>query len=1136
MKKIAIACCVLLAAASNAAAATYYVRTDGSNTCNGTADAGGSSGDCAKRTIQAGVDLAHAGDSVIVRAGDYSNADPSFATARAGTSERPIFIRAAAGETVSVSRFELAHPYNGGEGFRVVSAGGQARGAGIRIRASNVTARGNTIRGTGLANAGINFDGGYSGVAILNNTLEGANTAGTTFEVGIRVLSAGNVLIAGNTLRNFNGIERGFELYGDGITVRQNACYNWNMTLAYEDSHPDVFQIFGTANSTNVLIEGNYFFDLDAQLGNVACDGGTQSWVFRNNVFANITQPMFNWHTMHWYNNLFYNCATSSNSTHAVMSGGYGGVNYAYNNAFVGCGYQDAGNRGWIDVVGGQGHNFVSTLNGSAKSGLAWGNSTINGGAPGFAAARTNCASAACDFSLAAGSALIDRGAAIASFGSDFHGRARGSSWDIGPYEYGAGTAPPATAPPIIGTPVPFDAQACISAPCAAPPSDGTGGAPDPFIPGTRFGENQSAVVRGALTDTYLSSYDPNWNFSGTADMYLRTDPADTPGRSLIFKIDLSAIPANAAIIDARLYLKKIEYGGDSALAVSVHRISGDDPQIAAASWKVYNGSDSWGAAPGGIGDIAAAEDTVQVGSDYGWEEWTITNMVAGWVGGTLPNRGLLVTTDQGAAHATADTYRGFATSDHPDDTVRPVVIIDYTVPPKAAGVLIRHPDNPRYFARAGSDEAIYLTGSHMRSLGQGGARGPASYERMEAYLDWAQACGHNFVRLWTNLSTASDEPCPWNMSGGKAVMDSFNQDYFDDLRERVIQITGRGMYCSVALFGSGAGFKDVSSWAEHWWNPCNNTSRALAAAFSPTDGSTFYTADPGALTLQQLLAVKTIDTLNDQSNLMWEIIHEGHATAGGNGWQEAMAAFVREYEARLPLRHLVLRGGYGKGSTSNADLLASSADVISPDGFDPYTFDEGGRASYEGKVVINDSDHVGGFADPDEADTYRKWVWKAFCRGTHPVFTDSCDDCPPTSNNGPPRAEFDGVRVAMGHTKSFAGRMDLRHTLPDASFSSTGYALVHPGETYLIYQPYYGYFTFRLPAANYEWEWFNPQTGQVTATGTMTGGAKVLTPPSGYSDAVLFLRKERMTPPPPTGFSVFSGSTSSHFFPRRLH
>ena len=422
--------------------------------------------------------------------------------------------------------------------------------------------------------------------------------------------------------------------------------------------------------------------------------------------------------------------------------------------------------------------------------------------------------------------------------------------------------------------------------------------------------------------------------------------------------------------------------------------------------------------------------------------------------------------------------------------------------------VLVKNPVNPRYFAHAGSSEAVYLTGSHTWNLIVTDDPDMPTYEAMERYLDWVQSFGHNYIRLWTNRSYNTHTPVPWNLIDGDAVMDEkWNEDYFNYLAERVNQVTSRGMYCSVMLFGSGVGFKD--DWqGGTYWHPDYNTSAALDAAFSATDGDSFYTSNTAAFEVQKALIRKTIDTLNDEDRIFWEVINEPNLPASAT-WHNTIMAYIREFEAAKPKQHLIMMSGEGAApSTSDEQyLFKSNADIISPDNLSPYSITQGGNASYSSKIIMNDTDHITGYSDPDDAVIYRKWVWRAFCRGTNVIFMDSYDDNIPPYNDGYINPVFDPVRAAMGHTKRYADRMDLRYALPSTSFSSTGYALVHPGRTYLIYQPDTGSFTYSLPPGYYNYEWFNPNTGIVTATGTMKGAKKLKsTPPYGSVDAVLFI------------------------------
>jgi hypothetical protein len=417
-------------------AATYYVRTDGDNArCSGLVDASASAApNCAKQTIQAAVDSANPSDTVIVNSGDYSRSVPSFRTARAGAAGQPITVKAALGEEVIVSRIELNHQYTVAQGFKVILAGNQSA-AGIGVNASNVTVIGNRILGTGLSAVGIStYEGGsVSDVSINGNILEGRKTIATTFNIGIYVVGR-NISVNNNIIRMVDSIERAFEAYGSDITFSKNECYDWIQT-DYEAAHPDIFQIFGGATSQNILVEGNYFHDIVGQIGNLSTDGGTKSWIFRNNIFANITSAIFVHIPMEFYNNLFYRCGTVQ--VHPILH--YPGSSITIkNNAFVGCGNGDTSSRGWYDGAVAKNYNFVSTVSGSSKSGFSGVESNgVNGGNLGFFAPNDNCVDNVCYFAINSSSAFANNGTVISGFSNDYSGavRPQGTAWSIGPYE-----------------------------------------------------------------------------------------------------------------------------------------------------------------------------------------------------------------------------------------------------------------------------------------------------------------------------------------------------------------------------------------------------------------------------------------------------------------------------------------------------------------------------------------------------------------------------------------------------------------------------------------------------------------------------------------------------------------------------
>ncbi|MBI5510883.1 MAG: hypothetical protein HY903_19150 [Deltaproteobacteria bacterium] len=453
-------------------------------------------------------------------------------------------------------------------------------------------------------------------------------------------------------------------------------------------------------------------------------------------------------------------------------------------------------------------------------------------------------------------------------------------------------------------------------------------------------------------------------------------------------------------------------------------------------------------------------------------------------------------------------------------------------------GPLRLHPANPRYFTDD-TGRAIYLTGSHTWYLIQGGG-GTKTAAQFDAFLDWSQAHGHNFVRLWTGWSSISHQNLPWNRPGpgvakdGKAKLDmkSFNQAYFDLLRDRVLRVQARGMYCSVMFFGSGIGF-NTSTWASMAWNPNNNINTELARAFSVTDGKSFFTTDSAALGIERALVRKFVDTLNDVDNLLWETVNEPCHTSPGMcestspavRWDKAMVDYARAYEASKPKQHPVgLTGGGGMGTT----MLASNADWVSPD-WSAYV--EGGPATFAGKLVISDTDHLSPYYQNNVTDVpaMRKWVWKTFTRGGNPIYMDPYD-----SNSSVINPAYDPVRAALGDTLLLAdGVDDLAAMLPSDTACSTRYCLVSAGKEYLVYQPNAGAsFTLSLPAGDYAYQWFNPVTHTPLGTGSRSGGTVSFAPPIS-TDAVLHVwRQTAVVPPPPAVPDVIvdnGGAGTSH-------
>jgi hypothetical protein len=422
-------------------------------------------------------------------------------------------------------------------------------------------------------------------------------------------------------------------------------------------------------------------------------------------------------------------------------------------------------------------------------------------------------------------------------------------------------------------------------------------------------------------------------------------------------------------------------------------------------------------------------------------------------------------------------------------------------------------PANPRYFTD-GSGRAVYLTGSHVWwTLGDETwdfcLRNPAAPFSYDAYLDELSRHGHNFVRLWaTELirwsscgRIVSVDLHPWPRSGpGLAVdgkprfnLDRFDPAYFARLRDRVEKAQRRGFYVSVMLFeGWGVQFEeDGWGWRGHPFNPLNNANGVDADVNGDSRALEVHSlANPQVLEIQEAYVREVIDTVNGFDNVLYEIANE--SSVDSTAWQYRMIDLVKGYERGKPKRHPVGMT-YQHGDHAGRALYASRADWISPFA--------GGRVALADpppadgrKVVLLDTDHLCGVCG-DAA-----FIWKSFLRGHNPIYMDPLD----------PHPVRDAARVAMGRTRVYARRIDLRHARPRGDLTSKRYALARPGREYLVLQPGRGRLWVDLGrrAATWSGEWLHPGSGLVTRFRSRRAPGRSWFTPPWAGPAVLLVRR----------------------------
>jgi hypothetical protein len=458
---------------------------------------------------------------------------------------------------------------------------------------------------------------------------------------------------------------------------------------------------------------------------------------------------------------------------------------------------------------------------------------------------------------------------------------------------------------------------------------------------------------------------------------------------------------------------------------------------------------------------------------------------------------------------------------------------------------------NSRYFVDS-YGKAVFLTGSHTwTNFLDGSYTDPPTAFNYAAYLNWLQSYNHNFFRLWTweipvahNTGDAPfyigpmifNRPGPGFARDGKPKFDvtSFNQAYFDRLRQRVVDAGNRGMYVSIMLF---EGFSVTSNyaalWVHHPFVSENNINGINGDPNNTGSGLAVHTGSiPAILNIQKAYVQKVIDTVNDLDNVLYEICNEGDPSA--TAWEKDMISVIRTYEATKAKRHpIYFTVPYPNGN--NSELFSSTADAIAPNGYGGY--DTNPPANNGSKVIIADTDHIWG----DGGD--RIWAWKSFTRGIQPIFMDGYNSVAGHPFGNPSTdwysSAFVSLRQNLGYIRTYANKMNLLAMVPHGELASTGYCLANPSQAnaeYLVYLPSGGTVTIdlRSTSGSLSVEWFNPSTGGTTTGGSVAGGAnRSLTAPFS-GDAVLYLLSA-YTPPDTAPPSVPTGLQATLISPTNV-
>ena len=132
----------------------------------------------------------------------------------------------------------------------------------------------------------------------------------------------------------------------------------------------------------------------------------------------------------------------------------------------------------------------------------------------------------------------------------------------------------------------------------------------------------------------------------------------------LEFDLSPNPLPAGAVVTSVSLYLYR--YGGSGSVSIGVFQVT--------SSW--VESSIIWNIQPSSSSE---AEDFYTISTATGWKYWYVTDLVKGWLDGTISNYGMLLKPTNESSNT---TYARFHSSDYTvDSTKHPKLLIYYYVP-----------------------------------------------------------------------------------------------------------------------------------------------------------------------------------------------------------------------------------------------------------------------------------------------------------------------------------------------------------------------------------------------------------------------------------------------------------------------
>ncbi|MFK7730260.1 MAG: cadherin-like domain-containing protein [Pseudomonadales bacterium] len=185
----------------------------------------------------------------------------------------------------------------------------------------------------------------------------------------------------------------------------------------------------------------------------------------------------------------------------------------------------------------------------------------------------------------------------------------------------------------------------------------------------------QQALVVVASADTYVDDSSKGNNYGESSSLRFDSGGGDFGKQHILLQFDVDALPGNATITNANLYLEATSNSGSTdiqaRLVTELWSEGGQNGSAGAASWNDRENGIAW--SNRGNPQASTTLDTVNT-SAIGRHEWNVTSAVQGWHSGSV-NKGLVIGTD--ATGSEQVVYQSVEAA----SSAPPRLIVEFTVP-----------------------------------------------------------------------------------------------------------------------------------------------------------------------------------------------------------------------------------------------------------------------------------------------------------------------------------------------------------------------------------------------------------------------------------------------------------------------